>query len=260
MATREELVEAIRMRYSGAARSEKARILDEFVAVTGFHRKHAMRLLRDVKEKSRGPRPERRIYGDATRQALIILWEAADRICVKRLRPLIPLLLDAMERHGHIKPERALREQLLRMSAATIDRALAPARSVARENRRRRGVASTTLRRSIPIRTFDDWEDPAPGHFEADLVSHSGPVARGSFAQTLVLTDIATGWTECAPLLFREQTLLTSVLECRTVRTRGTFLGTMSYHGSIGTTSLRSRSALARNISVETTHSFKVYF
>src|SRR3546814_16848859 len=62
-------------------------------------------------------------------------------------------------------------------------------------------------------RTFDDWDDPAPGHFEADLVSHSGPVARGSFAQTLVLTDIATGWTECAPLLFREQSLLTRGLE-----------------------------------------------
>ena len=74
-------------------------------------------------------------------------------------------------------------------------------------------MGSTTLRRSIPIRTFDDWDDPAPGHFEADLVSHSGPVARGSFAQTLVLTDIATGWTECAPLLFREQNLLTSVLD-----------------------------------------------
>ena len=34
----------------------------------------------------------------------------------------------------------------------------------------------------------------------------------GSFVQTLVLTDIATGWTECAPLLVREQKLLTEVL------------------------------------------------
>jgi hypothetical protein len=94
MATREELVGAIRDRYSGAPRLEKVRILDEFVAVTGFHRKHAMRLLREVKEPSRGPRPERRLYGDAARQALIVLWEAADRICAMvgfaTFKPYIP--------------------------------------------------------------------------------------------------------------------------------------------------------------------------
>ena len=64
----------------------------------------------------------------------------------------------------------------------------------------------------MPVRTFADWHDPPPGFFEADLVAHSGPVASGSFVQTLVLTDIATGWTECAPLLVREQRLLIEVL------------------------------------------------
>ena len=49
------------------------------------------------------------------------------------------------------------------------------------------------------MRTFDGWNDPAPGFIEADLVAHSGPTAKGSFVQTLTLTDIATGWTECAP-------------------------------------------------------------
>jgi hypothetical protein len=53
---------------------------------------------------------------------------------------------------------------------------------------------------------------------EADLVAHSGPVTRGSFVQTLVVTDIASGWTELAPLLVREQTLLVDVL--REVRRR----------------------------------------
>jgi hypothetical protein len=77
---------------------------------------------------------------------------------------------------------------------------------------RRRGVAGTVLRQSVPIRTFDDWGDPAPGHIEADLVSHSGPWAKGSFAWTFTLTDIATGSTECAPLLVCEQTVLVAVL------------------------------------------------
>ena len=48
---------------------------------------------------------------------------------------------------------------------------------------------------------------------EADLVAHSGPTTKGSFVQTLTLTDIATGWTECAPVLVREQKLLTEVLD-----------------------------------------------
>ena len=62
------------------------------------------------------------------------------------------------------------------------------------------------------MRTFSDWDNPPPGFVEADLVAHSGPVTRGSFVQTLVVTDIATGWTECAPVLYREQTLLREVL------------------------------------------------
>ena len=106
-----------------------------------------------------------------------------------------------------------VRISLLAMSAATIDRAL-------REVRRASGpigdagkaAPSAAIRRSVPVRTFDGWDDPPPGFVEADLVAHSGPVAKGSFVQTLVLTDIATGWTECAPLLVREQRLLTEVL------------------------------------------------
>ncbi|QFI68702.1 Mobile element protein [Sinorhizobium alkalisoli] len=103
-----------------------------------------------------------------------------------------------------------VRGKLLAMSAATIDRTLGPIREGLGRSRRR--PAAHALRRSIPIRTSADWDDPAPGFVEADLVAHCGPSARGSFIQTLVLTDIATGWTECAPLLVREQTLLSSVL------------------------------------------------
>jgi hypothetical protein len=103
-----------------------------------------------------------------------------------------------------------IRAKLLAMSASTIDRALGKIRQEG--GRQRRRPVASKLRRSIPVRTSADWEDPAPGFVEADLVAHSGPSARGSFIQTLVLTDIATGWTECAPLLVREQTLLSTVL------------------------------------------------
>ena len=213
MATRDELVAAIAGRYSQADRTERSRILDEFTAVTGFHRKHAMRLLRAGQPNQRsGPRPGRRTYDDAVREALIVIWEASDRICGKRLRPLVPVMVEAMERHGHLRLAPEVRISLLVMSAATIDRALRDVRQQAGRSTRRKAPPSAAIRRSVPVRRFDDWNDPPPGFVEADLVSHSGPVAKGSFVQTLVLTDIATGWTECAPLLVREQRLLTEVL------------------------------------------------
>ena len=133
------------------------------------------------------------------------------RLCGKRLKPLLPTLVEAMERHGHLDLIEDVRCGLLSMSAATIDRALRGVREQA-GGRRRKPAATSSVRRSIPVRTHSDWRDPPPGFVEADLVAHGGPVTRGSFVQTLVLTDIATGWTECAPLLFREQTLLDSVL------------------------------------------------
>ena len=46
MAARDELVAAIAGRYAQGDRAERGRTLDEFTAVTGFYRKHAMRLLR----------------------------------------------------------------------------------------------------------------------------------------------------------------------------------------------------------------------
>ena len=213
MATRDELLNAVVERYAEARRAEKERILTEFAEVTGYHPKHAARLLRGGDKSARSrPRPERRLYDDAVREALIVLWEASDRICGKRLKPLIPMLIAAMERHGHLALDAEVRARLETVSAATIDRILGPVRKQAAGRRRRRTAPSSAIRRAVPIRTYADWDDPSPGFFEADLVSHSGPMTSGSFAQTLVLTDIASGWTECAPLLFREQQLLTEVL------------------------------------------------
>lgn len=213
MATRDELVRAVSERYGQSGRAERGRILDEFVLVTGLHRKHAMRLLRDGPPGRRsGLRPGRLVYDAAVREALIVVWEASDRVCGKRLRPLVPVLIEAMERHGHLQLAPEVRGGLLSMSAATIDRALHEIKVQAAGRPRRRAAPSAGVRRSVPVRTFADWDDPAPGFMEADLVAHSGPTAEGSFVQTLTLTDIATGWTECAPLLVREQVLLTEVL------------------------------------------------
>src|SRR3954467_5180719 len=121
MATRDELVAAVIERYSKGRRAEKGRILEEFVAVTGFHRKHALRVLpAGSSERRTRSRPERRVYDKAVREALIVLWEASDRVCGKRLKALAPLLVEAMERHGHLHLAPEVRASLLAMSAATI--------------------------------------------------------------------------------------------------------------------------------------------
>jgi hypothetical protein len=213
MTTQDELVAALAGRYALGSRADRGRMLDEFAALTGHHRKHAMRLLRAGASSGQSrPRPERRMYDQATREALIVVWEASDRICGKRLRPLVPILVLAMERHGHLQLAPEVLTSLLTMSAATMDRALREARGATGGRPRRRSPPSAAIRRSVAVRTFSDWNDPPLGFMEADLVAHSGPTAKGSYVQTLTLTDIATGWTECAPVLVREQKLLTEVL------------------------------------------------
>jgi hypothetical protein len=209
MATRRELKDAIRERYQGAARRpERRQILSEFARVTGYHRKHALRVL-NHSPTSPSPRRRERLYDEAVHLALTELWEAADRICGKRLRVLIPVLIEAMERQGHFKLDPVVRSRLLEVSAATIDRLLSPEREATGRARRRRWGAGSAVRQSVPVRTFADWADPAPGYFECDMVKHCGGVKKdGNFVHTLTVTDIHSGRTECAVLAVREQSLV----------------------------------------------------
>ena len=128
MTTRKELVEALRERYRRAAFGDRVKILDEFVALTGYHRKHAIRVLCDEVTKTSAAPARNRLYDEAVRQALTMLWEAADRVCGKRLKALIPLLVDAMERHGHLDLDPVIRRKVLQVSAA-ISTACSPPRA-----------------------------------------------------------------------------------------------------------------------------------
>ncbi len=211
--TRRELVATIGERYRSASSLDKQRILDEFVALTQYHRKHAIRVLGSPQNAEPPTKPAReRIYDEAVREALGMLWEAADRVCGKRLKPLLPTLVAALERHGHLTLDPMVRERLLAASAATIDRLLATRRATA-GGRRRRPRARSAASQSIPIRTFADWKQPEPGFLEIDLVAHCGDNIGGSYAHTLTLTDVASGWTECVALLVRESSLVVDALD-----------------------------------------------
>ena len=209
MTTRKELIEALRLRYRSAAFSDRIKILEEFVALTCYHRKHAIRVLRGEFSPATDVRLRNRVYDEAVVQAVTVLWEAADRVCGKRLKPLIPMLVDAMERHGHLDLDPVIKTKVLQVSAATIDRVLAAARAHIDGQRKRRKGVGAAIRRSIPVRTFSDWLDPPPGFFEIDMVEHcGGPKTDGDYVHTLTLTDIATGWTECVAMRVREQMLV----------------------------------------------------
>ena len=210
-ATRTEVLGAIRGRYREAPKGDKTRMLDEFVALTGCHRKHAVRLLSQSAEPVEREVPRgRRIYGEAVRQALIVVWEATDRICGKRLKAALPSMVESLERHGHPGLDPGVRERLFPASASTMDRLLRPVREQAgsrRRLKRRRKMGSR-----VPVRTFMDWNEPSPGYLELDLVAHGGGVS-GAFIYSLVATGVCSGWTGAVPLLAREQSLVAEGLE-----------------------------------------------
>ncbi|WP_129782645.1 integrase catalytic domain-containing protein [Peristeroidobacter soli] len=210
---RAELTHVVRRRYGAASGAEKRKILDEFIAATGYHEKSAIRALNaKPTTKRRQTRSRPSLYDEAAGAVLIVLWEASDRVCGKRLRALLPILLPALERNGHLHLGEAMRQKILAMSASTIDRLLRVPRSATRLKKARRAMPAA--RRRVPVRTFADWNEPPPGSMEMDLVAHCGDANCGSYVNSLVMTDIASGWTEAAPLVVRESGLVVETLDC----------------------------------------------
>ncbi len=210
--SRRELLVAVQPRYLQASRKGKTQILDEFVASTGYHRKHAVRLLnKGLPRGLQKRRGRRKTYQGAVVIALTRIWEICGRICSKRLLPFLPEMVAVLERCGEMQLEPDVKELLLNMSRSTIDRCLRSARF-----EQRKGLATTKpghlLKKAIPVRTFADWDDARPGFLEVDLVAHCGETTAGQYLNTLTAVDIATGWVECLPLLHRSQSLVLAAI------------------------------------------------
>lgn len=202
--SKRELVERIRHRYLQGSRTEKTKILDEFVATTGLHRKAAIRVLRQGYQRGPEPRGRPRVYTGAAIAALVTVWRICGCICGKRLAPFLPEVVPILEQHDELNLDGETRALLLQMSAATIDRKLRGYRQ-----QQGRGASTTKpgtlLKHAIPLRTFTEWDDVKPGFVEIDLVAHCGESVAGMYLNTLTATDIATGWTECMLLRQRSQ-------------------------------------------------------
>ncbi|MDA8384079.1 MAG: integrase [Betaproteobacteria bacterium] len=194
---RRAYLEQIRGRYQRAKRADKAKILDEFCAVCGYHRKHAIRLLKRRRKAQPKVRPGRKPRFDHPQllQAIRTIWLASDQMCSKKLKAALPLWIPHYEaEYGPLEP--AVKALLEEISTSTLDRLLKPIR-VEMPGKGLSGTKpGTLLKNQIPIRT-DNWDISQPGFVEADTVAHCGNSLAGDFVWSLTLTDIHTGWTEC---------------------------------------------------------------
>ena len=210
---RRALLRSLAPRYRQASPVQKTLLLDSFVDWTGYSRKYAIALLnhgehsQQTIQRQRSPR-----YGQGVQHGLFLSWKASHYVCAKRLLPFLPMLVTLLEQHGHVCLTEEERRQLLSMSLSTAERFLRTQRQP-----RLHGLSTTTPgswgKAQIPMRMFSQWDENRPGFVEMDLVAHCGDHLDGSFLYTLTLTDLATGWTECLPLLDKSADAVLAALE-----------------------------------------------
>ena len=214
MRQKKAVTRELKDRYQRSSKKEKSIILNGFIQFTGYNRCYACQILNVKKEKVLGymniggkrvrlvrdkrkiKRKKKKIYDQDVLVALKEIWKIFDYLCSKRLAPFLSEIIPVLERWGEIKLSTKVKEKLFKISAATIDRLLADTRKKGRIKGRSTTKPGTLLKKSIPIRTFADWDEKVPGFFEVDLVSHDGGATKGDFNQSLNFTDIATGWEE----------------------------------------------------------------
>ena len=236
MREKQAVSKALAARYRVASKKEKGGILNEFTALTGYHRGYARSVLLQGGKRSGAvvfklSRGKPRQYDAAVLSALLKVWGILDGICGKRLAPALKAVVPILERHRELTLSPEVREKLLRVSAATIDRLLAPERKKMALKGRSLTKPGTLLKHQIPIRTFSEWNENKPGFLEFDLVAHDGGDARGDFAQTLDGTDVCTGWTETEAVPNKAQLHVFAALKAIRARLPFPLLGIDSDNG-----------------------------
>ena len=250
MRQKKAVTRELRDRYQRLSKKEKTIFLNEFIQLTSYNRCYACQVLNMKKEKVLGymnisgkrikyvadnrkiKRKKKKIYGQEVFVALKEIWKIGDYICSKRLAPFLSEIIPVLEKWGEIKLDTKVREKLFKISAATIDRLLSDTRKRYRIKGRSTTRPGSLLKKSIPIRTFADWDEARPGFFEVDLVSHDGGNTKGDFNQSLNFTDIATGWEEMVAVKNKAQVWVFAGIKSVKERLSFSILGLDSDNGA----------------------------
>ena len=277
MREKKALTAEIQDRYGKATKKARSKILDEFTANTGYNRNYAARILRlkvgkvigysrvsgrkikyVIGKRKRKKREKPRIYSYDVFLALRRIWTVFDFICGKRLAPFMAEAVEKLEAHKEIDLTDKVREKLTKISASTIDRLLKSEKDKFRLGKGRKGTRpGTLLKKSIPIRTFADWDDARPGFVEVDLVGHDGGNSSGDFIQSLNFTDIATCWDITAACKNKAQVHVFRAIRAIIARFPFIILGIDSDNGSEFINGIMLRYCIEKKITFTRSRAYK---
>ena len=192
-------------RYVAAKRAERGQLLTEMQQVTGLHRKSLTRLMHAGSlERKKRVKPRGRCYGLEVERVIVQVWESRDYICAERLTPGLLVMAQHLARFEPVGLTAELEEQLASISRATVARILRTYRSRVRRLPQKGAERANSATKGVPMGRIP-WDTQEPGHFEVDLVYHSGESTAGLHGHTIQLIDVATGWSERVAVLGRGQ-------------------------------------------------------
>ncbi len=209
-----ELVTTAKRRYLQASRIEKTRILNEVGQDTQYNRDYIIRTFQTTHTFRERKRRGIKQYRDRSFQLILQIWELLGYPCGARLKPMLPLLLAALERAKEIPvTDATTRQQLQRISRSTIDRYLKRERQMKRLGRGRSTTRhGSLLKSSVPIR-LTNWDTRDIGFMEMDTVAHCGEQLVGEFIYSLDMVEIATGWSEQVAVMGKGEAGIVKAIE-----------------------------------------------
>ena len=200
---RRKYLKRMKVRYEQGNRKQRRSLLSEMEQVTGLHRKSLTRLLgkASLGRKQRGT-ARGRSYGVEVEEVIVQVWESLDYVCAERLTPVLLSTARHLAKFGEVRLSPVIEEQLGRISRASVSRILRRWRSRRRRLPQKGAERANAATKGVPMKRID-WQTQDPGHFEVDLVHHSGETTAGEYVHSLQMVDVATGWSERVAVLGR---------------------------------------------------------
>jgi len=194
-------------RYERADKAEQTKLLNEMQVITGLHRKTLIRLMKSDLERKKRQKQRGKEYGVEVDDALRVIAKSYDYICAERMTPNLVKRAKELAAHAELELRAELQEQLEKISVSTVKRHMRRMQQDEPRLRRRRPSTRNAVAGQIPMRRIA-WNEPQPGHFEVDLVHHSGPVTDGQYVHTIQMIDVTTGWSERVAILGRSHLVM----------------------------------------------------